>query len=288
MARYRAGVASLLAESVTMTRKLERWLDVTGGWHEATAKLDLDADPTASVRITCALLLRKARIHSEAVLRANETNNIHSLAVQMRPVLECAGQVVSYFRNLIIASDLKTTRESALRAVSDYLNADYYRTIMGMTKGGVGHKELLDTISAAEVAAAASVGAPKPKARKGRSLTQASKVASLAGGKRWYDYLSEHFIHEKADLTGPSWRGGVISMHTVQDEVAFAGMMDYLVEQVACMNWHTALCPVAGDTGQWRELTWEKWRYVRESSKALRDVAIASATEEPGANARSG
>ena len=69
-ARYRAGMANLLAKSVAMTRKLERWLDVTGGYREARAQIDLDADPTATLRIMCAVLLRKARLHTVAVLRA--------------------------------------------------------------------------------------------------------------------------------------------------------------------------------------------------------------------------
>ena len=91
---YRADMASLLEKSVATTRELERWLDVTGGLREAMAQFDLASDPTATYRIMCALLLRKARLHAAAVIRANETNNVHSLAVQMRPVLECAGQVV--------------------------------------------------------------------------------------------------------------------------------------------------------------------------------------------------
>ena len=69
---------------------------VTGGWREATARIDVDADPTATLRIVGALLLCKARIHTVAVLRANETSNLHSLAVQMRPVLECAGQRLGF------------------------------------------------------------------------------------------------------------------------------------------------------------------------------------------------
>ena len=265
---------------------LERWLDVTGGWQEATKQLDLDADPTAFVRIACALLLRKARLHLVAVLRANETNNLHSLAVQMRPVLECAGQVVFYFHNLIIAPDLTRTRERALQAVNDYVNADSYRTIIGMTRGGVGHKELLEMISAAEAAAAASVGMPKPKKRQGMSLKQASKVASLTGGINWYNYLSEHFNHGRADWSGVSWRGGVISTNTVLDEVAFAGMMDYLANHVvAVMNAYAALCPVAGDSGPWIEVTLAQLRDVRKSSKAFRDAAVASTTRKSDANA---
>ena len=51
----------------------------------------------------CVLFLRKAKIHMVAVLRANENSNVHSLAVQMRPLLECTGQVVLIFHNLISA-----------------------------------------------------------------------------------------------------------------------------------------------------------------------------------------
>ena len=277
VARYRADVANLLAKSVVMTRELERWLDVTGGWDEATAQIDLAADPTATYRIMCALLLRKARLHTDAVLRADETNNVHSLAVQMRPVLECAGQVAFIFHNLVIAPDLTMEPERAANAVLGYLNADYYRTIIGATKGQVGHTELLETISAVAAAAAASAGMPTPEMDKGRSLRQADKVATLAGGKALYDHLSEYFCHGRADWRGHSWRGGVVSMDMVQDQLTFASLMDYLVEQVAVMNSYAALCPVAGDDGHgWVEATLEQLHLVRETSKAVRDAAVAA------------
>ena len=275
--RYRAEMANLLAESVAMTRKLERWLDVMGGLHEAMAQIDLASDPTATFRIMCALLLRKARLHIDAVLRANETNNVHSLAVQMRPVLECAGQVVFIFHNLMIAPDLMITRERAADQVVGYLNADYYHTIIAATKGQVGHKELLKNISQAQEAAAASERMPKPKRRKGRSLKQADKVATLAEGKGWYNYLSDYFCHGRADWRGLSCRGSVVSMDTVQDEFTFAGLMDYLVRQVAVMNAYAALCPVAGDDGHgWVDTTLAQLHEVRETSKAVRDAAVAA------------
>lgn len=284
---YRTGVANLLADSVIMTCNLARWLDVTGGWQETTAQFDLDADPTVSLRINCALMLRKARLHLIAVLQANETNNLHSLGVQMRPVLECAGQAVFLFHNLVIAPDSTMERERALHAVSDYLNAAAYRQIIEATRGGIEHKELLEMTSETEAEAAASVGMPKPKMRKKKSLNQADKVASLAGGKRWYDYLSEHFCHDGGNLRGPSWRGGVISTSTIQDKSAFAILMDYLVEQVVVMNAYVAWCPVAGGTGQWIESTLAQLRAVRKSSKALREAAIAGATgREQDANVR--
>ena len=112
-------MAELLAKAVDVTRKLERRLDVTGGWPEATARIDLDADPAAVVRIMGALLLRKARVHTIAVLRANESSNLHSLAVQMRPVLECAGQVVFFFHNMMIAPDLLMAPERAAEVVGN-------------------------------------------------------------------------------------------------------------------------------------------------------------------------
>ena len=263
-----------------MTRQLERWLDVTDGWREARARIDLDADPTAVTRIVGALLLRKARIHTAAVLRANETNNLHSLAVQMRPVLECAGQIVFFFDHTMIAPNLRMTPEQAAEVVGNRLNADHYQTLRRRTRGDVSPEELREV--EAQAAAAAFVGATKPKRRKGRSLNQADKVATLAKGHEWYRYLSEHFSHGRVtDWRGLSWRGGVISIDTVEDQFAFLGLMDYLVSQVAIMNAYAALCPVAGEAGdQWIEPTLAQLRDVRESSKALRDVAMSARQED--------
>ena len=142
-----------------------------------------------------------SELHTVAVLRANETNNLHSLAVQMRPVLECAGQVVFYFHNRMIAPDLLMVRERALEVVGDRLNADHYQTFRARTKGKVSPEELREV--EAQEAAAAFVGAPKPKTRKGGRLNQADKVAMLQGGQEWCRYLSDHFSHGKV----ANWRG---------------------------------------------------------------------------------
>ena len=285
VAHCRAGMAELLTEVVETTHKLERRLDVTGGWREATAQIDLDADPTATLRIQGALLLRKARIHTIAVLRANETGNMHSLAVQMRPVLECAGQVVFIYENSVIAPDLLMSREKAAATLGRRINADFYQTLVRRTKGQVSPKELRKMGIQAEADAAALVGAAKPKRRKSWSLNQADKVASLANGREWYNYLSDHFTHGKlAEWKGLSSRGGVMSIDRVEDEFAFLGLMSYLVEQVARMNAAAALCPVAGDAGdqwaRWVEPMLTKLREVRESSKTLVDAARVAVTGE--------
>lgn len=280
-------MAELLTEAVASTRKLERRLDVTGAWDEATAQIDLDSDPAAAHRVQGALLLRKARIHTIAVQRANETRNLHSLAVQMRPVLECAGQVLFLYQTSIIAPDLLMSREKAIAKLGNRLNADSYQTLVSRTKGQISPRELRKMGTRARAEAAASVGAPKPKRQKSWSLNQTDKVANLANGRDWYNYLSDHFTHAKlADWKGPSWRGGVNSIRRIEDDYAFLGSMSYLVEQVARMNAAAALCPVAGDEGN----QWERWvepmlaqlRESREALKTLVDAAKVAVTGEPG------
>ena len=61
---------------------------------------EFDTDPAIAFRKMSYLLIAKARLHAFAALRANKEGNIHSLAVQMRPALECAGPVVSMFKDL--------------------------------------------------------------------------------------------------------------------------------------------------------------------------------------------
>lgn len=273
-------MAELLTKAVTMTRRLERRLDGPDGWPEATTQIDVVADPTVTLRIT------------GAVLRANETSNLHSLAVQMRPALECVGQVVFFFHNLIIAPRLTMAPERAVEVVENRLNADHYQTRRTRTKGKSSRKELREVDAQAQEAAAAFFGALKPKRRRGRTLDQVDKVANLEGGHKWYRHLSKHFGHGRADWRGLSWRGGVISINTVKDEFAFLGLMDYLVNQVTVMNAHAALCPVAGDADD----RWERWaepalaqlRDVRQASKALRDIATGGTTGGVDETARTG
>ena len=291
VSRCRARMAELLAEVITTTSQLEESLDGGRSWSEAAAEIDLDADPHATYRILGTLLLRKARLHTLAVLRANESSNLHSLAVQMRPVLECAGQVVFTFRNAYIAPDLLMSREKALETLMKRLDADFYQTLRSRTKGAVSAEELRGM--AAEAEAAASFGAPPIPEPKTWSFRQSDKVASLEGGQKWYAYLSERFGHGRGvDWKGLSLRGGVVSNNRVEDEFAFLGLMSYLARQVAAMNAHAALCPFAGDAGD----QWERWvepalaqrRHVRESSDALVAAAKAAVTGDSDGNARAG
>ena len=270
VARYRVGVARLLGKAIKATGEIEQSLGVTigtGEWEAMSARADLEDDPTGTYRITCALLLRKARLHTVAALHANETGNLHSLAVQMRPVLECAGQVVFVFHNLMIKP------KGGQNALLDYIDADAYRTVIGATKGKVGHKELLKMISEAAAEADASVGLPKPEPRRWRSLKQADKVVTLVDGRRWYDHLSQYFCHGRAEWRGRPWRGGV----TAQDEFSLAALMDYLVHQVAVMNAYAVLWSVEGNMTHRRvKATLTQLHDVRGTCAALRQASRPS------------
>ena len=106
----------------------------------------------------------------------------------------------------------------------------------------------------------------------GFGLRQADKVAPLEGGQDWYRYLSEYFCHGRADWRGHSLQGGVTSINTVQDEYALAGLMDYLVNQVAVMNAYAALCPVAEEIEEARvESTLAQLHEVRAATKSFKD-----------------
>ena len=286
VARCRGGVADLLTEVVATTRKLEGRLDATAVWDETTAQFDLDLDPAATLRVQGALLLRKARIHTIAVLRANENRNLHSLAVHMRPVLECAGQLAFLYETSFIAPDLFMSREKAVETLGNRLNADAYQTLVRRAKGQISPRDFRRMGTRARAEAAASVGAPKPKRQKTWSLNQAAKVANLAGGRESYNYLSDHFSHgTAADWKGLSGRGGVVSIGRVEDDGAFLSLMSYLLEQVARMNAAAALCPVAGEAGdqwdQWVEPVLAQLREVRAASKRLVDTARRAVTGEP-------
>ena len=256
---YRSGMASLLAKLVEAVGETERWLDVAVERVEASSLAVPGDDPSLPFRMMGTALLRKAKIHMVAMLRANQNGNVHSLAVQMRPVLECAGQVVLVFHNKFIEP------ERGVSVVRGYLNADYYRTVIGLMEGDGRHEQMLTQLS--EVS-----GMSEEELGKGRSLRQEDKVAPLVWGKEWYRYLSNCFCHGKADWRGHSIQGGVSSINTVQDDFTLAGMMDYLVNQVAVMNAYAALCPAVEGVEQARvEATLTQLHEVRAATKALRD-----------------
>ncbi len=191
---------------------------------------EFDKDPLIAFRKMSHLLIAKARLHVIAALCANKSNNIHSLAVQTRPALECAGQIVSIFKDLYE----KTPR--AEKKIGQYLDADYYQTIRRLTKGQVDQDRLLGEISAANPMR-------KERLRKPRKFTESEKVRDLEFGGNWYCHLSNCFYgSDLPSLKDLSYYGGVSSCDTADDEYAFAALLDYLAHQVMAMLMYAALC----------------------------------------------
>ena len=261
VAHYRSGMASLLKGQVVEVEKIKGRLGVKVG-DDASERAVLEDAPLGVFRLHCALLLHKAQIHMIAVLGANESNNLHSLAVQMRPVLECAGQVVLVIHNLFIEPE-------RVGDVDDYFDRDYLGTFIRATKGEMGHEQLLTQISKIRKEF------DKEPLSKARSLKQEDKVVWLEGGRVWYKLLSERFCHGKVDWVVGSWQGGVSSNNTIQDDCAFAVFMDYLVNQVAVMNAYAALqIPSKKTIGMRMEIILTQLQKVRAATKLLRDRAM--------------
>ena len=265
--RYREGVAHLLKKQIDAVGDCERWLDAPMDVREASARAVLKEDPTGTFRTMGALLMRKARLHMIAMQYANENNNVHSLAVQMRPVLECADQVVLIFHNLIIEQEHGEGR------ICSYMNEDFYRTIIRMTQGEVDNEQLIKMISEASGMPLKEV-VRKKRRRNDRRLKHTDKITYFEGSKDWYDYLSKHFHHDGYDWRGDSWRGGINSMNTDRDKFTFAGLMDYLVNRVAVMNAYVALCPIAGAVSHEQiNATLAQLQEVHTMTKVLRNSA---------------
>ncbi len=271
-------MSELLREAIVMTSKLEQRLEIPDNWFEDITTTNIERYSTLGIRIIAALLLRKARIHTAAAIRANKTNNLHSLAVQMRPVLECAGQVVFLFYHLVIAPDLLMSTESALSAFDSRLNIDFHQTFLKATRGRISAEELRKMATQVGEEAAKAFGMPNPKGQRSWKLRQADKMTTLVNGREWYNHLSENFCHARIlDRRGLLWDGEIGLNEKCQDQFTFLIFMNYLLEQVAYMNSAAALCPVEGEAGdqsvQWVQPALERLQSMRESSKTLMDAA---------------
>lgn len=266
--RWRASMAGLLAEVLETTDQLERWLGVADGFLDTSRRVEERICPVAQLGSTFALVLRKARTHAEAVLRANAGNSMHSLGVQMRTVLECAGQVVYALHYLRFAPEAQDPVR-AMETFGNRINADFYQTFRRAVRG-LSKKRLREMAVEAQEAAARNAGAPAPTGRRTWALRQTDKADTLRGGRDWYSHLSSHFMHGgEVDWDGSSWRGGVVSNDSFEDELGFLLSLDYLTGQVATMNAYAALFPVDEEQPRWMDRALEQVRVSRELSDSI-------------------
>ena len=175
------------------------------------------------VRNELALLLRKVQMHLTAVIRANRSDNLHSVAVHARVILECAAQV--QFK--------AHAAHEGLNALKRVLNAgeyDFRDAMLRMSRGSVDEDELQEMIIDARE------GIGNHETTRPRRVTINDRIAYLSSGREWYAHLSNCFCGgQTGSLSGLSMFGGVMSSGTAADRLAIAVLLDYLAGQTILM-----------------------------------------------------
>ena len=183
-----------------------------------------DLNHEGLVRQELVLVMYKARLHTAAVLAADRQNNIHSMAVQFRVVLECAAHVVS-FANM--------AAHGSRREYERHTNMAEYEVWSSATKlaGSVKvREELRKTLHKARKEVGYRVQNDPER------VTIADKMSQMVLGREWYKYLSEHFCGGDVSVLsqGPFY-GGVNSINLESWQFVRALFLDYLAYYLILM-----------------------------------------------------
>ncbi|MCY4112591.1 MAG: hypothetical protein OXG33_01460 [Chloroflexi bacterium] len=168
--------------------------------------------------------LLKAGIHIAAVFRANEQNNVHSLGVRARVLIECAAELM-----LMGHSAVEGTPEM-LNRILNLQEFDWQQLMRRITVGQISRQEL----EASTTRAREGIGLFDGKQPKKRTI--ADRVSALTQGKMWYDYLSCCFCDGKVDpLRMSPGSGGVLPAPQWQTDLAFAVILNCALTYVCQM-----------------------------------------------------
>lgn len=170
------------------------------------------------------LCLQKAGIHIAAVFRANEQNNVSSLGVHARVLIECAAEVVSM-------GHVAAMREhGAFQRVLNAQEYDSHQLLRRITRGKISKEELeANTTRARE-----SIGLFDGKQPK--KITLADRVSVLTQGNMWYDYLADCFCGSDVDaLRRSPVEGGVLPAPDWHFDLAFAVILNCSLTYVCQM-----------------------------------------------------
>ena len=251
---YRNTMVRYLGEAQEMIGQLLSGADFEGAFPHIFG--NSENDPRIALRSENGLLLRKAQLHIEAVLRANKNNNLHSMAVQMRVVLECAAQVRSKANSVCEGSS------EAFARTLNVTESDYQYTMLAASGGQVDLKTIQEGIVNAR-RGIGQHGVERPK-----RVTVTDRIESLSGGSGWYDYLSEFFCHPEAGvLAGSVFSGGVVSAGASELDLTFAVFLEYLTNEVMVMLAGSGflLIAVNGDTQPFDDALALKERWLEDA-----------------------
>lgn len=246
--------------------------EAQGLLQEALAEVDFDEFATSDleegsnvdarrlVLYVRGLCLLKAGIHIAAVLRANGQNNVHSLGVHARVLIECAAEV-SLMGHVAV--------EGTPAALERALNAqefDAHQLLRRVTRGQVSREEL----EASTTRAREGIGLFDGK--QPSRTTIAERVAVLTEGKLWYDYLSRSFCDSTVDAMRKSpGSGGVLPAPERQFDLAFAVILNCTLTYVCQMLLaHGAITTNAGGGSQLLDAALTLFERVRETATPVR------------------
>jgi len=197
---------------------------------------DLNEDDI--VRQELVLMMYKARLHTVAVLLADSQQNIHSMAVQFRVVLECAANVVS-FANM--------AAHGTRREYKRHVNMREYEVWSATTKlaGSFDHRAEFR-----EVLLKARMEVGDPAQTDPKRTTISDKMSQLVLGREWYAYLSKRFCEGDASvLSQPPLYGGVVSINSETLQFVRALFLDYLAYYLILMATGAGLLLCANSDG---------------------------------------
>lgn len=183
-----------------------------------------DEDILSDIFRIYSLVMRKEGFHVAAVLRANEQDNLHSLGVQTKVLIECAAEITSISRLAV-----EKTPE-ALEYLANSLEYDHNYWLLSLTGGAISKEELRASIMKAR----ANVGVFDDKHPK--KVTLSERVSILTQGRMYWDHLSDSFCHTTPDrLRGTPGLGGVMPAPELQFDLAFADIMNS-AQHYACWS----------------------------------------------------
>ena len=156
------------------------------------------------------LVSRKTGFHIASALLANAQNNIHSLGVHAKVLMECAAELMSMGKSAV-----EQTPE-ALYYVLNNQEYDVNYWLLRQSRGNISREELAAMVTEARE----GIGLFDGKQPTRVSLTD--RVSVLAEGKIWYPYLNDSFCHTEPDrLRGVPGLGGVLPTPELQLDIAF-------------------------------------------------------------------
>ena len=208
----RRALAKHLVEAQELLQRSLSDIDLDGFLDDLPEAIRRD---DADARYQYGLIMRKMGFHIDAMLLANQQNNVHSAGVHARVLVECAADIVP-----VANAAGKGISEEFERIINvQEYDAKYF--LLRMSKGRITREELEANLTRRREAIGLFDGKQPTK------VYLTDRVAVLTEGRQWYAYLNESFFHTNADrLRDVPSLGGILPAPAEQLHVALITIID--------------------------------------------------------------